>query len=362
MYYKVSTQKENQQMSIRALDNFSKTEPLRIVTKHPATTFQPLYKGFDRVKTFSDVMDKSIQEFLQAGEMNPVAKIKFHKILDGALAQIMSPENYLNKGRDSKVFRISDKYVAKIRRGKTEDNAIRIYNVAKAPDKRFNQLGIYYGEPVIKVGNVEILKNATPNEYTPCGMVWLKANGKNADLQTGVKKYEQEYLPLCSSQPQESFDELADGLSQLNKISDGGLFSKKTFYTPDIQNPNNVLIADNHFRIVDDLDKTDIQQPNNIYTMLQPLMLRLTPDTPVEFEKGLVKDRKNILRKTMIAAEKADLPLVKNELIDPSADFYLNSITDNDYSSMIDLVGDMRAKGFNKKERLEFINNALLEK
>ena len=59
-----------------------------------------------------------------------------------------------------------------------EDDAIRIYNVAKAPDKRFNQLGIYYGEPVIRVGNVEILKNATPNEYTPCGKIWLKSDGR----------------------------------------------------------------------------------------------------------------------------------------------------------------------------------------
>lgn len=349
-------------MSIRALDNFGKIEQLRIVTKNPTKVFQPLYTGFDKVKTFSEIMDDSIEEFLHAGEMNPIARVRFHKVLNKALPQIMSPENYLNKGRDSKVFRISDKYVAKITRGKTEDNAIKMYNIAKAPDKRFNRLGIYYGEPIIRVGNVEILKNATPNEYTPCGMIWLKANGRNTDIQAGANKYKREYLPLCSSQPQEAFDELADGLNKLNKISDGGLFSKKTFYSPDIKNPNNILIADNHFRVVDDLDKTDIPQPNNIYTMLQPLMLRLTPETPVAFEEGLVGDRKNILRKTMLAAEKADLPLNPNPLIDPQAEYLLNNVTDGEYSSMIELVGDMRNKGFDKKERLEFINNALLNR
>ena len=155
-------------MSIRVLDNLGKTEQVRVIAHNSIKKSQPLYVGFNKIKSFSDIMDASIQDFLHAGELNPIARIKFHKILDSALPQIMTPENYLNKGRDSKVFRISDKYVAKIKRGKTEDDAIRIYNVAKAPDKRFNQLGIYYGEPVIRVGNVEILKNATPNEYTPC--------------------------------------------------------------------------------------------------------------------------------------------------------------------------------------------------
>lgn len=349
-------------MSIRVLDNFGKIEQVRVIAHNPIKKNQPLYADFDKIKSFSDIMDASIQDFLHAGELNPIARIKFHKILDSALPQIMRPENYLNKGRDSKVFRISDKYVAKIKRGKTEDDAIRIYNVAKAPDKRFNQLGIYYGEPVIRVGNVEILKNATPNEYTPCGKIWLKSNGRINNSKTDTNKYNQEYLPLCSSQPQESFDELAEGLSQLNKISDGGLFSKKSFYTPDIQNPNNILIADNHFRIVDDLDKTNIPQPNNIYTILQPLMLRLTPDESASFDKNLVGHRKNILRKTMLAAEKVDLPLENNALIDPHADYYLDNITNYDYSRMIELVGDMRKRGLGKKERLEFINKALLDK
>ena len=72
--------------------------------------------------------------------------------------------------------------------------------------------------------------------------------------------------------------------------------------------------------------------------------------------------RKNILRKTMLAAEKVDLPLENNALIDPHADYYLDNITNYDYSRMIELVGDMRKRGLGKKERLEFINKALLDK
>lgn len=349
-------------MSIKALNNFTKAEQLTLVQSNPRTVFRPLEPTITRIRSLPDMMDGAINDFLQAGEINPVAKIKFHKILDAALPSIMSPENYLNKGRDSKVFKISDNYVAKIRRGKTEDNAIRVFNVAHTPDKRFNQLGIYYGEPVIRVGNVEILKNATPNNYTPCGAIWLD---NNSSIEQMRNKYKKEYLPICSSVPQDSYDELAEGLTQLNGISDKSLLGKRTFYTPDIKNPNNVLIADDRFRIVDDLDKTQISNPNNIYTMLQPLMLRLTPDTSVEmdFNKDVLHNRKNILRKTMIAAEKANLPLEQNELIDPHADFYLDNVTgNNNYTSMIPLIRDMRTKGFSLKDRVGFINNALLEK
>ena len=349
-------------MSIKALNIFTKSEPITVLQANPREVLKPVESAILRVKTLPDVMDCAINDFLQAGEINPVAKIRFHRILDAALPSIMRPENYLNKGRDSKVFKISDNYVAKIRRGKTEDDAIRVFNVARTPDKRFNQLGIYYGEPVIRVGNVEILKNATPNEYTPCGAIWLD---NNSTIEQMRHKYKNEYLPSCSSVPQDGYDELAQGLTQLNGISDKGMFGKRTFYTPDIQNPNNVLIADNHFRIVDDLDKTKISNPNNIFTMLQPLMLRLTPDTSVEmdFNKDVLHNRKNILRKTMIAAEKANLPLEQNELIDPHAEFYLDNVTgNNNYTSMISLVGDMRAKGFSLKDRIGFINNALLEK
>ena len=94
-------------------------------------------------------------------------------------------------------------------------------------------------------------------------------------------------------------------------------------------------------------------------------MLRLTPDTSVEmdFNKDVLHNRKNILRKTMIAAEKANLPLEQNELIDPHADFYLDNVTgNNNYTSMISLIKDMRTKGFSLKDRVGFINNALLEK
>lgn len=349
-------------MSIKVLNNFTKIESKLHAIPGNNTEAKLITPVKNEINTFPDIMNKAIDDFLQAGELNIAAKVKFHKILDAALPSIMSRKNFINKGRDSKVYRISDKYVAKIRRGKDEQNAIKIFNFAKIPDKRFSTLEIYYGEPVARVGNVEILKNATPKDYRSCGIVWINSNNKYGHLAQDVESYNKEYIPFCSSLPQESYDELAKGLNELNSISDKNIFSKTTFYTPDIKNPNNVLISDNHFRIVDELDKIKERKPNTIYTMLQPIMLRLTPDAPVHREESLITDRRNILRKTMIAAEKAELPLNVNSAIDPYAGYYLDDITGQCSTKMIDLLSDMRKNMFSQKERVDFINKAFMKK
>jgi len=306
-----------------------------------------------KTTSFSSMMDESINEFLSASEFNPVAKVKFHKLLDKALPEIMKPENYLNKGRKSKVYRISDSYVAKIKRGHNDSNAISFINIARTPDKRFNSLGFYFGEPVIRVGNVEILKNATPHDYVKCGIDWF-ASGVNR--QKAIDDYKNKYLPICSSLPQESFDEFAQGLKSLNGISNRQPNLRKVYYTPDIINPNNILIANNHIRLVDKLNKTHISEPNNLFTMLQPMLLRLTPEDYIHNRPELTDARTAIIRKSFVAAEKADLPLKENSLIDPYTDYYIGIATDRDFFKALKMIKCARREHVPKNERIDFIN------
>jgi hypothetical protein len=143
--------------------------------------------------------------------------MKFHKVLNQALPKIMIPENFINNGRDSKVYRISDKYVAKIKRGYYAKNSVRAYNVTTMPNKQFSQLDCYYGEPVAKVGKVEILKNATPDEnHICCG---AKYHGNGIVPLKEQEIYEQQVIPACNNVPQESFDTLASNLKKLNSIT-----------------------------------------------------------------------------------------------------------------------------------------------
>ena len=305
-------------------------------------------------KDISVIIDNNIDSLLHANVYDIAAKIKFHKFINKALPYIMTPENFINKGRESKVYKISDKYVAKIKRGYDENSAIHFYNFTKLPDKRFNQLDIYFGEPVIKLGNIEILKNATPSkDFLCCG---TKYKGPHSATLDEYMDYENNFIPRCSNIPQESYDKFAKGLADLNKIHDSKIDFSKIYYTPDIINPNNILISDNQFRIVDKLDKTKQKEPNTLFTMLEPLLLRLSPESYANYKESLVEPRYNIYKKCLIAATKANLPL-ENSLKYEYSDYYLASILKTYFTDTHDNLAKMRNQGVSLENRLNYITN-----
>lgn len=253
------------------------------------------------------LLDNEIGELVNNGSaLNVAGRMKFKKVLQESLPYVMSPNNFINKGRDSKVYRINDNYVAKIRRGHYEDDSVKSYNIVTLPSQKFKSLDFYYGEPIVKVGDVEILKNATPTENNIC----CGTNYKGISLvsKEEMKKYTEVYLPMCSSLPQESFDNFADNLKRLNGISSLGLHGRK-YYTPDVINPNNLIISDGKFKLVDELDEVHCKEPNSFYTMVEPLLVRLTPEHNAEYDEKLIGMRQTIFNKCLKAAEKTDLPM-----------------------------------------------------
>ena len=309
------------------------------------------FKGSSQV---IKALDKSITDVVNSNAIDIVTKMKFHKILNKAMPEIMKSENFINKGRDSKVYRINDNFVAKIRRGIYENNAVHAYNVTTCPDKRFTALDFYYGEPIIKLGHVEILKNATPTpNFVHCGTKYR--DGHPASI-AEITKYEKEVLPVVASLPQESFDTFAKGLKDLNKITTFNRF-KKVSFIPDIMNPNNLIIADKKIKLVDQLDKVPFKKPNSIYTMLEPLLYRLSSTTYVPENINLVKPRQEILKKCLIAAEKAELPL-ESEVVSPYADHFINVLTGNYSASIISEIACKRNSGVSLADRLAYIEKS----
>ncbi len=251
------------------------------------------------------LLDNEIGELINGSEFNVANKMKFKKVMNEALPYIMTPENYINKGRDSKVYRISDNYVAKITRGYYENNAIKSFDRVILPNQKFKDLDFYYGEPVAKVGKVSILKNATPTkDNVYCGAIY--ENGR-VIAEKDKNHYKEVYLPMCASLPQESFDNFAWNLQKLNGISSLGLHGRE-YYTPDVVNPNNIIISEGKFKLVDQLDKTHCKEPNSLYTMFEPLLIRITPDHDAEYDKDLVNMRGTIYNKCIRAAKKVGLP------------------------------------------------------
>ena len=353
-----------------------RTSTPKVIQTVPQTIIQTVTNNHTNIKSqnLANMLDRSIMECIEAGPLNFLAKEKFHRIIDKALPQILTPENFLNKGRDSKVYRISDNFVAKVKRGKTPNNAIHFYNTTDKPDSIFYNLKSYYGEPLIKIGNVEILKNATPtSNFVSCG---AKLNNKLKVSTKSIEEYEKDVLPLCASLPQESYDNFAKDLARLNNYSTIGatnplkskhyirLFGLKPsvltiqryHYTPDVINPNNILIADNQFKIVDKLEAVPVKNPNTIYTMLNPLLIKLGPEVEAKPNPELANLRNRIFKKTLIASEKAALPL-DTPLKEGFTEWYLGSLVPG-YSKVLDTLAQKRSNT-SLDERLQYIDKVL---
>lgn len=300
------------------------------------------------------LLDGTIDTLVNGNELNLVNRLRFHSILDAALPALMVPENFINNGRASKVYRISDKYVAKIKRGYYPQNALHIYDTISLPNKKFQTLDFYYGEPVVKTGKIEILKNATPtSDHICCGTSYRCDGGIN---QEELKRYETEFLPKCSKVPQESFDNFAENLKKLNKISTRNILGKKMGYIPDVINPNNLMISDNRFVLVDELEQVPFENPNSVYTMLEPILLKLNPEKIVNKNNELKDIRKTIVKKILSASEKHTLPLNSPTKYEYS-DWALGNVIGP--NNILTNIAEMRAQNIPTDERIENIKEII---
>jgi len=164
---------------------------------------------------------------------------------------------------------------------------------------KFAAVEDYYGHHIFTFENIAIMKNATaPGDYTRVGRPFEIPFESG-----GFLYYTGHYLPTCAKLPQESFDRLAKNFSELNQVHSG-----RFYYEPDTENPNNFLIFNNQFRIVDDLDPVPIEAPNNLSTMVKPLLVQIADGERAEFMPELAEMRKEILKKSILGAVKNDLP------------------------------------------------------
>ena len=338
-------------MSIQPIINkeiLTRPNNLKVVHISPSTVKRDTVQNAQKI--FSDYMDSTIDSFMTMGTKNPISRIKFHKILQLALPKIINSENFINKGRESAVYKISDKYVVKVKNNVKTNKALSFFDVISVKNKNLKNIPIYYGEPIVKTGKIEILKNATPSkDFVVCGTSFAR----DLPVSTLEKdKYKKVYLPKCSSISQSSFDEFAESLQQMNSLEKG----KTKFYTPDVRNPNNILISDNKFKLVDKLETTYEKEPNTLYTMLEPLMLRFNPYHYTDRDSTLTPMRREIFRKSLIASEKHNLPLEdKNSRLEN----VLNENLEMNTKLMIKTLNNMRDSGKDLKTRVAYINKEL---
>lgn len=249
---------------------------------------------------------KRFTTYIQNCLDNPSFLSENRQVIGETLEMIMPEINAGIRNNESGmrgfVSRLDDNFVLKIPhwfRKATPERIKEDCQMGMLHPNKFEALEDYYGHHIMTFGNIAIMKNATaPGSYVRVGRPFeIPLN------EGGYEYYVHEYLPVCSTLPQKSFDKLALNLKKLNNISSG-----KYFYEPDTENPNNFLIFNNEFRIVDDMDPVPVPEPNNITTLVKPLVTKIATEEYAEFAEELVAPRKEIFKKCAIAAAKNQLP------------------------------------------------------
>ncbi len=275
----------------------------------PRTTRPELYQDTITFKGIGPKLNKQkvslFTELLTESVANPnffeKQKDFIGQILEEIMPSINSGMHKTENGTRGFVTRLDENFV--IRAPHSLKNASRkiihenCIQGTMQPNK-FASVEDFYGHHIITFGNIATMKNATPSgTYTCIGRPY-----NTPWMQGGYEYYANQYLPTCAALPQESFDRLARNLKALNKIHD-----KQYYYEPDTINPNNFLIVDNHFRIIDDLCRTEVEQPNSITTMLEPLLTKISTSEYAVFLEELTAPRREIFGKILRASIKTDL-------------------------------------------------------
>ncbi len=209
------------------------------------------------------------------------------------ILESIQKKNFINSGTTQSVYSINnnDLFVLKI-----PNHSIKPGNF-KFTDDEFPELNI--GQEVASIGDIKICKKQNGIQ---CSIPYIdRINpAKNS------KKAYLEHLSRVQKMPQKAYDELAYTFAKLNK-------KDKIF---DCYNPNNILISvsENKFNLVDDLQEAmNDEEKNTLISILNPLIdIRYMPN--LKDDNNAVKIWREIIIKSYIASEKANLPMPTKDL------------------------------------------------
>jgi len=200
--------------------------------------------------------------------------------------------------------------------------------------------------------DVQFLRNANPDKKAmtiglPCDTSSLTEANK--------KLYDEVYLPKCAKMPQKAFDNLAFNFKAMNNVK-----SKKPAYSFyfDERNPNNFLMTNDAFKIMDEVELLRGQDMNNLSSMLNVLVHKYDLQHYTAFDKALIEPRREILKKCLLANEKAKIPIpdIGNSVINES---FKNSGLGYQWRLTANKINELRETVPNTEERVKRLEEYL---
>lgn len=271
-------------MKVTLQNNYSYTYPM----KKPV--FQSASGDFG--KAVGDVFQK--ETISETARNNLIDKLRL------AIKEIIKPENFMGRGFYGTVYRIDKDFVMKIKnyaKPSLETSDL----VIKKGKNIFKNLKTYYGEEVLQIGDLKILRNL--GKHTPAGVPPEKLKDLKS-LEEIYKYYQKEYLPLFAKVPQKSYDAVAEDFARLNKMK----YSAGEYCTFDSKNPGNILLAGDELKLTDEINSINMSDTNSVGKLMELMLYKISSLDSIRSYGDNTEEAKQILRKILIASEKANLP------------------------------------------------------
>ncbi len=251
--------------------------------------------------SYKTTFSKKLEEVIAKKRASNEDKNLLSKELNNMLGDKLD-KRFLGEGANGQVYKIDDKFVMKTSHS-IEPKDVKFDSLCKG---KFASLKSYYGEPVAKFSDISILKNVSSNgEHIPVGVpdsITTKSSKEDC-----IAYYEKYYLPRFAELPQKSYDGLAQNLNRLNKMGRGLNNFKFDYF-----NPNNFVLVGKSLRITDEIYTTFKPNENTTAKMLGMFLNDMNRNSVAVYNKEVVPERKNILKKVVLSGMNFNLPLGTN--------------------------------------------------
>lgn len=254
----------------------------------------PVFRGKSRE------LEKALDSVINKTQISENEKNILIQKIKAALSDIFIQSRFIGEGTHNAVYKITKKYVARIPIGE-KINSKNIGNNFKWGENKFKNLLHYFGEAIVTLGKVQILKNISP--HVPAGIPEHLAKKYSQNCKN--EYYKKKYLPKFARIPQQSYNSLAMDLARLNEMK----FGPRLYGVFDALNPNNIVVHSKNLMLVDEIDTLcDRSYSNTTAKLLKVLINRATKDSySPEVDNKELKLMKKILKKTILAGVYADL-------------------------------------------------------
>ena len=313
----------------------------------PLRPIRPVFRGPAKE------LGKSLNDVFQKTTITPEEKTALIDKFCNAIREIISPERFIGGGCNGSVYKIDDQFVAKIPKYEAVNQNTLGQNL-ELGNNVFKDLKTFFGEKILSLGNVSVLRNI--GEHTPAGIPETLLKSMRLDL---IKDYYVgTYLPRFASVPQSSYTKVAQDFAMLNKLSP----APRRYYSFDANNPNNIVLSGKRLILTDQINVIGKPETNSTGKLLELLLVQVGYGYNAPKPEEGLKDARTILKKIILAAEKVALPHNPQIKDDASWEFALrNCSVKKDYAEVLSMLNKFREKIPDKAQRLKEIERYIDE-